>query len=68
MAEAIGWKKVFTSNALRHGFASQLNQANVDMKIIQESSGHETQGQSRCIWMILRTVSLPTQSIQPWRQ
>lgn len=47
MADAIGWKKVFTSNALRHGFASHLNEANVDIKIIQESLGHETQGQTR---------------------
>jgi len=47
MAEAIGWKKAFTSNALRHGFASHLNEGNVDIKIIQESLGHETQGQTR---------------------
>ncbi len=47
MARAIGWDKVFTSNALRHGFASHLNEGNVDIKIIQESLGHETQGQTR---------------------
>jgi integrase/recombinase XerD len=47
MAEAIGWNKVFTSNALRHGFASHLNEADVDIKIIQESMGHETQAQTR---------------------
>lgn len=47
MAEAIGWEKSFTSNALRHGFASHLNEANVDIKIIQEALGHETQLQTR---------------------
>jgi len=47
MADAIGWKKQFTSNALRHGFASHLNEANVDIKIIQEALGHETQAQTR---------------------
>lgn len=47
IASAIGWNKDFTSNALRHGFASHLNEANVDIKIIQESLGHETQGQTR---------------------
>jgi integrase/recombinase XerD len=47
MAEAVGWKKQFTSNALRHGFASHLNEANVDIKIIQEAMGHETQADTR---------------------
>jgi site-specific recombinase XerD len=47
MADAVGWKKRFTSNALRHGFASHLNEANVDIKIIQEALGHETQMQTR---------------------
>lgn len=47
MAEAIGWEKSFTSNALRHGFASHLNEADVDIKIIQEALGHETQLQTR---------------------
>jgi integrase/recombinase XerD len=47
MAIAVGWNKKFTSNALRHGFASHLNEANVDIKIIQEALGHETQGQTR---------------------
>jgi integrase/recombinase XerD len=47
MAEAIGWKKQFTSNALRHGFASHLNEADVDIKIIQEALGHETQADTR---------------------
>ena len=47
MAKAIGWEKSFTSNALRHGFASHLNEANVDIKIIQEALGHETQAQTR---------------------
>lgn len=47
MAEAVGWKKQFTSNALRHGFASHLNEANVDIKIIQEALGHETQADTR---------------------
>ncbi|HTK21782.1 MAG TPA: tyrosine-type recombinase/integrase [Mucilaginibacter sp.] len=47
MAEVVGWKKQFTSNALRHGFASHLNEANVDIKIIQEALGHETQAQTR---------------------
>jgi len=47
MALAVGWNKKFTSNALRHGFASHLNEANVDIKIIQEALGHETQVQTR---------------------
>ncbi|QEM07257.1 tyrosine-type recombinase/integrase [Mucilaginibacter rubeus] len=47
MADAVGWKKRFTSNALRHGFASHLNEANVPIKIIQEALGHETQLQTR---------------------
>jgi integrase/recombinase XerD len=47
MAEAIGWKKQFTSNALRHGFASHLNEADVDIKIIQEAMGHETQADTK---------------------
>ncbi|WPU99209.1 tyrosine-type recombinase/integrase [Mucilaginibacter sp. cycad4] len=47
MAEAVGWHKQFTSNALRHGFASHLNEANVDIKIIQEAMGHETQADTR---------------------
>jgi site-specific recombinase XerD len=47
MAKAIGWNKTFTSNALRHGFASHLNEARVDIRIIQEALGHETQLQTR---------------------
>ncbi|PAW95464.1 hypothetical protein CKK33_18945 [Mucilaginibacter sp. MD40] len=47
MAEAVGWNKQFTSNALRHGFASHLNEADVDIKIIQEAMGHETQADTR---------------------
>lgn len=47
MAEAIGWEKRFTSNCLRHGFASHLNEAGVDVRMIQESLGHETQLQTR---------------------
>jgi site-specific recombinase XerD len=47
MASAIGWHKKFTSNALRHGFASHLNEADVDIKIIQEAMGHETEKQTR---------------------
>lgn len=47
MARAVGWVKNFTSNALRHGFASHLNEAGVDMRIIQEALGHETQLQTR---------------------
>jgi integrase/recombinase XerD len=47
MADAVGWKKKFTSNALRHGFASHLNEKNVDIKIIQDALGHETQSQTK---------------------
>jgi len=47
IAIAIGWNKSFTSNHLRHGFASHLNEANVDIKIIQEAMGHETQADTR---------------------
>ena len=47
MAAAVGWVKNFTSNALRHGFASHLNEAKVDIRIIQEALGHETQLQTR---------------------
>ncbi|OOQ60024.1 tyrosine-type recombinase/integrase [Mucilaginibacter pedocola] len=47
MAEAIGWEKRFTSNCIRHGFASHLNEAGVDIRFIQEALGHETQLQTR---------------------
>jgi integrase len=47
MAAAVGWTKSFTSNSLRHGFASHLNEARVDIRIIQEALGHETQLQTR---------------------
>lgn len=47
MAKAIGWEKSFTTYSLRHGFASHLNEANVDIKIIKEALGHETELQTR---------------------
>ena len=47
MASAVGWNKDFTSNTLRHGFASHLNEADVAIKIIQEALEHETQAQTR---------------------
>jgi site-specific recombinase XerD len=47
MAEAVGWHKQFALNALRHAFGSHLNEANVDIKIIREALGYETEGQTR---------------------
>jgi integrase/recombinase XerD len=62
MAAAIGWEKQFTSNALRHGFASHLNEADVDIKIIQEAMGHETQADTR-IYLADIEDSIITQAI-----
>lgn len=47
IANAVGWEVQFTSNSLRHGFASHLNEANVGIRIIQEALGHETQLQTQ---------------------
>jgi site-specific recombinase XerD len=47
ISNAVGWEIQFTSNSLRHGFASHLNEANVGIRIIQEALGHETQLQTQ---------------------
>lgn len=47
MAKAIGLNKNLTSYIARHSFATTLNNKNVDVKIIQEAMGHETELQTR---------------------
>ncbi|HVW96785.1 MAG TPA: tyrosine-type recombinase/integrase [Mucilaginibacter sp.] len=47
MAESVGWHKRFSSYSVRHGFASHLRDKGVDISIIQEALGHETEAQTR---------------------
>jgi len=47
MAKAIGLNKNLTSYIARHSFATTLNNKNVDVKLIQEAMGHETELQTR---------------------
>ncbi|HMR17709.1 MAG TPA: tyrosine-type recombinase/integrase [Sphingobacterium sp.] len=47
MAKAIGWEGCATSYALRHGFASHLRNKGVDIRIIKEAMGHETEEQTQ---------------------
>ena len=47
MAKSIGWLKRFSSYSVRHGFASHLRDKGVDISIIQEALGHETEAQTR---------------------
>ncbi|HTF30033.1 MAG TPA: site-specific integrase [Flavitalea sp.] len=47
IANTVGWEIQFTSNSLRHCFASHLNEADVGIRIIQEALGHETQLQTQ---------------------
>lgn len=47
MAKAIGLNKNLTSYIARHSFATTLNNRNVDVKLIQEAMGHETELQTR---------------------
>lgn len=46
MAEAVGWERKFTSYSLRHGFATHLRNNNVDIALIKEALGHETETQT----------------------
>lgn len=46
IAKKIGLKKELTSYVARHSFATNLRQKNVDLNIIQEAMGHETQLQT----------------------
>ena len=46
MANEIKLEKDLTSYVARHSFATNLRQKNVDMSIIQEAMGHETQLQT----------------------
>lgn len=46
MAIDIGLKRDLTSYVARHSFATNLRQKNVDLNIIQEAMGHETQLQT----------------------
>ncbi len=46
MAKEIKLEKDLTSYVARHSFATNLRQKNVDMRIIQEAMGHETQLQT----------------------
>lgn len=46
MAASVGWKRKFTSYSLRHGFATHLRNNNVEMSVIKEALGHETEEQT----------------------
>lgn len=46
MAEVVGWERKFTSYSLRHGFATHLRNNNVDIALIKEALGHETETQT----------------------
>jgi site-specific recombinase XerC len=46
MAKEIGLKRDLTSYVARHSFATNLRQKKVDLNIIQEAMGHETQLQT----------------------
>lgn len=46
MAKEIKLEKDITSYVARNSFATNLRQKNVDMSIIQEAMGHETQLQT----------------------
>lgn len=46
MAVAVGWERKFTSNSIRHGFATHLRNAKVDISFIKEAMGHETDEQT----------------------
>lgn len=46
IAQKIGLQKDLTSYVARHSFATNLRQKNVDINIIQEAMGHETQLQT----------------------
>ncbi|NLR68535.1 tyrosine-type recombinase/integrase [Chitinophaga varians] len=46
MAEMVGWERKFTSYSLRHGFATHLRNNDVDISIIKEALGHETEEQT----------------------
>ncbi|WP_291122342.1 site-specific integrase [Flavobacterium sp. UBA6046] len=47
MAKKVGLKKHLTSYVARHSFATNLSTKDVDVKIIQEALGHETEEQTR---------------------
>jgi len=46
MAQAVGWERKFTSYSLRHGFATHLRNNKVEISIIKEALGHETELQT----------------------
>ena len=46
MAKDLKLEKDLTSYVARHSFATNLRQKNVDLNIIQEAMGHETQLQT----------------------
>jgi integrase len=46
MAKEVGWERKFTSYSLRHGFATHLRNNHVDISIIKDALGHETEEQT----------------------
>ena len=46
MAESVGWERKFTSYSLRHGFATHLRNNKVDIAVIKEALGHESETQT----------------------
>ncbi|MBE7176141.1 MAG: tyrosine-type recombinase/integrase [Mucilaginibacter polytrichastri] len=47
LAKEVGWNLNVGSNDLRHSFASHLRDSGVEIAIIQEAMGHETEMQTR---------------------
>jgi len=46
MAQSVGWERKFTSYSLRHGFATHLRNNNVNISIIKEALGHDSESQT----------------------
>lgn len=46
MASSVGWQRKFTSYSLRHSFATHLRNNKVDVSMIREALGHETEEQT----------------------
>lgn len=46
MAESTGRERAFTSNSIRHAFATHLRNNNVTISIIKDALGHETESQT----------------------
>jgi TonB-dependent SusC/RagA subfamily outer membrane receptor len=46
MAQSVGWERKFTSYSLRHGFATHLRNNNVNISVIKEALGHDSESQT----------------------